>query len=99
MVLVLAAAASVCPVVDLNLVCGGLDSDKRVNKVSSTGTIMPPYQFTPLRQQKPNLLQQIPAQAYRCGSPNSASAASLSAHFSNKSPQQKSTRRPVRVEN
>ncbi len=37
---------------------------------------MPPYHFTPLRQQKPNLVQQIPAQAYRCGSPSSASAAS-----------------------
>lgn len=40
--------------------------------------IMRPYQVAPLRQQKPNLIQQIPAQAYRCGSPSSASAASFS---------------------
>lgn len=39
---------------------------------------MRPYQVAPLRQQKPNLVQQIPAQAYRCGSPSSASAASFS---------------------
>lgn len=40
--------------------------------------IMRPNQVAPLRQQKPNLIQQIPAQAYRCGSPSSASAASFS---------------------
>lgn len=31
----------------------------------------------PLRKQKPKLVPQIPAQAYRCGSPSSASAASF----------------------
>lgn len=60
-------------------------SDKQVKQVTqvSTTTIMSPYQFTPLRQQKPNLVQQIPAQAYRCGSPSSASAASFSSRFLN----------------
>lgn len=58
---------------------------------------MPPYRFTPLRQQKPNLVQQIPAQAYRCGSPNSALAASFSTGLVIKRPQSKSVRRPVRL--
>lgn len=39
--------------------------------------IITPHQFNPLRKQKPNLVPQIPAQAYRCGSPSSASAASF----------------------
>lgn len=39
--------------------------------------IITPHQFNRLRKQKPNLVPQIPAQAYRCGSPSSASAASF----------------------
>lgn len=39
--------------------------------------IITPHHFAPLRKQKPNLVPQIPAQAYRCGSPSSASAASF----------------------
>lgn len=40
-----------------------------------------PHQFNPLSTTKAQLGPQIPAQAYRCGSPSSASAASFSTRF------------------